>query len=41
MRPQDGPFARVPLAAEEDRIWGGARQKQGAEAAVGEKLTGS
>lgn len=38
VRPLDILFGKIPLAAEIDKIWGGARQKQ---AAVKEKLTGS
>lgn len=41
VRPLDVPFGRIPLAAEVDRIQGGARQKQGAEASAEENLTGS
>lgn len=41
VRPLDVPSGKIPLAVEVDRIWGGARQNQGAEAAAEENLTGS
>lgn len=40
MKPLDVPFARVPLAAEVNRIWEGQVRLRELRQAVGQPLTG-